>query len=93
LRQWNTMNGSTSTHRIAEAGPPRGITPTCEGPFGSHRNGKPERTSSGSVITNITGPCQNTTSRSVIAKSWIIVAWWMSTGSLWTRRPWSSATW
>ena len=79
-----------STQRIASPAPSSGMTPTRHGPAASQWNGISGYGLAASA-PNITGPIQNTASRSVIAKSWTIVAASTAIGLTTSRRPDGSA--
>ena len=61
-----------------------------QGPFSSQWKGMSGYGFRGDA-PNITGPTQNTASRSVMAKSWIIVEWSTAMGLTTSRRPSGSA--
>ena len=94
---WKTKHGSISTQRICEVGPPSGMTPKRAPYEGSHR--KPNSPStpctarSAASMSNTTGSSQKMTSRSVTAKSCIIVGPATCTSWLSRRAPDASATW
>ena len=79
-----------STQRIWSPAPSRGMTPTRHGPSVSQWKGM-DGFGLASSAPKSTGPIQNTASRSVTAKSWIIDATSTSTGLTTSMRPSGSA--
>jgi len=79
-----------STQRIWSPEPSSGMIPTRHGPEGSQWNGT-AAFGLDAPCPNMTGPIQNTTSRSVMAKSCIIVTASTDTGLMTSSAPFGSA--
>ena len=86
-----------SIHRIVDAGPPRGITPSRAPSEGRHSKGTArepgtETISMAFFMSKATGRSMKMTSEAVMAKSCIIVGTGMSTFWLVVRVPEGSST-